>query len=611
MLPGEGPDRRCRAVHAHGRTIERRISSCRRRQCRSFCLVPLSQLAYLVASFLSRCGSRQPAFLRASRWCSRQPARRPGWSSTPPLWCTGERNQCTAGRSACAGNLLPVAARRRSPLPIMPSSLDVLLARVVEGVGGCVVLSVQLQNGAEHHGSACPGSSGAAVFALSLPLGSGGSGQPGRLVVKQPPSAPGAPGRLWQQLITAAPSVQLSIDMRQAEVLPAAAPAPTSAAAAHPPAGPAPTCTYKQQQRCCTDLEDVADRSLPAYQALAFPAPTCLAPQPSAPSTPAAPSTQQAPSLSNVLAGLAAACAVQAVAIAVLLGRRASSSSAVVASATGGHQTAEEAAAPVRRRPALIDACTSPLALLASPFARRRRQSGDELNSIPEDQPVQRQQQAQCSPAAQRGGGYGQQGGSPQLQTGGSLGSLAPAPAGWTRWVLKGALNKLKERSWAAPTVVGATVGAVCRADPCGPAIKLVYPACRRCSLAHMMCNAFRAPTHSLLLIQGRMGPPAAAVGRRWRMERQASSAEPCAFWLWRPCSLQPAGHSLPAEQPAVQRGVRTQAAAVVRTKQLRRQMHPRISCPCWQHKAAGVTIWRWRLRAGKRDLHAPVTTQF
>lgn len=322
---------------------------------------------------------------------------------------------------------------------------------MVEGAASCVTLEVELADGATHHGSACPDSSGAAQFALPLPLsGSGSSGQPGRILVRQAPSASGAPGRLWQQLIATAPSVHLSIDMRQAEVVPPLpAPAPTIPAAVRELAEPAPTCTHPSQPpRCCTDLEDAADRSFPAYQSLAFPAPTCLAPQPSSPpSTAALPSIQQ-PRL-GMLAGLAAACAVQAVAIAVLLARQCSSGSPVMTSATGGQQTAEEAAAPVRRRTALIDACTSPLALLASPFVRSRRQSGEGLESIPEEPPGQQaagqrpagQQQAYDSPVVQQGHGgspqlqqQGQPGGSYSQQAG-SFGSMAPAPAGWTRWV--------------------------------------------------------------------------------------------------------------------------------------------------------------------------------
>lgn len=330
---------------------------------------------------------------------------------------------------------------------------------MVEGAAGCVTLAVELADGATHRGSACPDSSGAAQFALPLPLGGSGSrGQPGRILVRQAPSASGAPGRMWQQLITTAPSVHLTIDMRQAEVVPPLpAPAPTIPAAVPEPAEPAPTCTHPSQPpRCCTDLEDVTDRSFPAYQSLAFPAPTCLAPQPSSPPSPSAlPSTQQA--RPGMLAGLAAACAVQAVAIAALLARQRSSGGPTIASATGGQQTAEEAAAPVRRRTALIDACTSPLALLASPFARSRRQSGEGLESIPEEPPGQQaagqpqagQQQAYGSPAVQQGGG-----GSPQLQQqgqpgasysqqAGSFGSMAPAPAGWTRWVGAGGRGRL------------------------------------------------------------------------------------------------------------------------------------------------------------------------
>ncbi|PRW33862.1 hypothetical protein C2E21_7338 [Chlorella sorokiniana] len=139
---------------------------------------------------------------------------------------------------------------------------------------------------------------------------------------------------------------------------------------------------------------------------------------------------------------LAAMWTFAALAIAALLSLRGSSSSTVVASTTGGQQTAEEAAAPVRRRAALIDACTSPLALLASPFVRSRRQSGEGLVRIPKEEAAQHpgqqagQQEVQGSLAALQGGSYGQQGGSPQLQQGqlgSSFGSLAPAPAGWTR----------------------------------------------------------------------------------------------------------------------------------------------------------------------------------
>lgn len=344
-----------------------------------------------------------------------------------------------------------VAAARLPPLPTLRAAAAWMLPpdRVVEGAASCVTLRVELEDGVEHSGSACPGSSGAAHFALPLPLS--GGGQPGRITVKQPASTPGGPGRLWQQLISLEPSVQLSIDMRQAEVLqPEPVPAPTISATAPLPAMPAPTCSHQQQLRCCTDLEHAADLSLPAYQALAFPAPTCPALQPTAPSAPVPPSTQHAPARPSLLAGLAAACTLQAAAIAALLSRRGTSGGCVVASATGGCQTAAEAAAPVRRRPALIDACTSPLALLASPFVRNRRQSGESLDSIPEEHPGVPQQTQQHekrqAQQAQHGSPAAQQGGSPQVQQGqlggsgtppaGSFGSLAPAPAGWTRCAL-------------------------------------------------------------------------------------------------------------------------------------------------------------------------------
>lgn len=252
----------------------------------------------------------------------------------------------------------------------------------------------------------------------------------------QPPSAADAPGRQWQQLISAGPSVKLSIDMRQAQLLPPArAPAPTTAPAGPQPTEPAPVPSSPTSPRCCTELEEHSERSLPAYQALGFPPPTCPALPPAArPSATLLATTQPAPTRPSLLHGLAAACAVQVVAITMLLARRSGGHSGITAAASGGHQTAEEAAAPVRRQPALIDACTSPLALLTSPFVRGRRQAVEELEPIPEEQPAAEKPLVAEPPAQQASPGPQQA--SPGLQQAGTYGGLPPAPAGWTRWVL-------------------------------------------------------------------------------------------------------------------------------------------------------------------------------
>ena len=300
----------------------------------------------------------------------------------------------------------------------------------------CVTVTVQLDQGPTLEVPACPDSSGAAAFALPLFLhGSSGLGQ---LTVSQPATA-GRPGRRWRRLISARTSPRLRIDTEQAEVVPP--PSTEAELAPAPPTGPTSTvaapsiaalATCPCTRRCCTQLEAGVDRSLPAFLALAVPAPTCgPAPRASPAAAPtcgptsrasptAAPTIRQA--RQRLVTGLCTACALQALALAALL-LRCSAAQMAAASRTGGRQTAEEAAAPARRSISLRDACTSPLALLASPFVGARAAADGLLDVILEEEEQQEEEEAQA-----RG-----QGEDLELQPAG-IGGLPAPPAGWTRW---------------------------------------------------------------------------------------------------------------------------------------------------------------------------------
>lgn len=270
---------------------------------------------------------------------------------------------------------------------------------------GCVTLAVELQHGDRQQWAACPGAAGAAPFALPI-FGAGSGAVVGRLSVTQP-AGPGRPGRQWQQLFSGRGAIQLAVDMRQAAELPALQPQPAPAAAA---AAPAATAGCHCRRPTCTQLEDFGHHSLPTYLALAGPAPTCPAPS----ITPVPPpNTAQPPPRSVPLLG--AACAVQALALAVLLMQRCASSAPARPLPTGGQQTAAEAAAPARRAISLRDACTSPLALLASPFMRSRQpaEAAELLAPIPE---------AEEEEAPQHG-----------ASRAASAGGLPAPPAGWNR----------------------------------------------------------------------------------------------------------------------------------------------------------------------------------
>lgn len=267
-----------------------------------------------------------------------------------------------------------------------------------------------------------------AAFALPLILPAGDHLR--RLVVRQPGAAPGLPGRVWQQFLNAGSLAALQVDLADAqeEAAPAAAAAPTSLAApaVEQPLPVIPACACPPR-RTCTELEDAGDRSLPTLLALAWrlPAPTCPLPD--------ARPTTATPALSRLLLpGLAATCAAQAVALAALLAALTLRCRTAPSAAGAAAAPAEPAAA---RRPSLRDACTSPLALLASPFVGRP-QASSALEAIQEEE-----HSADDTAAAQQAARQGDRR-SPVagrlLDAGVGVNAssgLPPPPAGWTRWV--------------------------------------------------------------------------------------------------------------------------------------------------------------------------------
>jgi hypothetical protein len=293
----------------------------------------------------------------------------------------------------------------------------------------CATVAVDLD---EHtvQVAACPDSRGTVAFALPLhfpsALGSSGSGgsRLGRVTVTQRGSA----GRAWQQFISARGSVKLRIDMSLAPEVPAATPPPAvSAGSGSTPVAPAGQpfsagagCNCRHQP--WLELEDIGDRSLPLFLALAAAPTSCPLPPPASGGRCTAPPTRW------LLPGLGAVCILQAAALAALLllhRRRSALVSSQPASSTAAPPETAPAPAPTKRRASLRDACTSPLALLASPFVRRSRQEAEEkqeegpgLEAIPEEQRGEPapQQQLDCRR--------------------GSFSSLPPLPTGWSRWVL-------------------------------------------------------------------------------------------------------------------------------------------------------------------------------
>lgn len=229
--------------------------------------------------------------------------------------------------------------------------------------------------------AACPDNTGVAAFAVPLTISAGASTHLARLLVS-------SPGRQFQQMLSLKGAVEVHVDMREAQiVVPASAEqaAPTSKPSAAASVRSCPICS----RRSCTELEDVGDRCLPILQLLAaLPAPTCplpfLAAKPNNQSEcrqPIPPGLAVAAGPAHLLLpGLGAACAAQALALAIMLLRRGGPPSEALPAADGQDLLSSRdaaAASPPRpaRHPSLRDACTSPLVLLASPFVNRRQQA--------------------------------------------------------------------------------------------------------------------------------------------------------------------------------------------------------------------------------------------
>lgn len=356
--------------------------------------------------------------------------------------------------------------------------------------------------------TACPDASSGAAFAMPLRFPDAAASRLGRLTITQPSTAVGAV-HVWRRFIDASSMEQVQVDMEQAAVAdsqlgqirhPAGVQPPAAEAGAPLGTPDAPSCGC----RCSwMEVEDVGDRSLPTFLAIAAgSAPTCLPPSPHvAPSTLTATTTHRLLT-DRPLAGLGAACVLQALALAALLLRRGAAVSqpapAAAAGAGGEEQRAPES--PQQQRPSLRDACTSPLvALLASPFVLRKAQDADTtLESIPEGEPS-RQEEEQERPQ-----------GHPQGHA-----SLPPPPVGWSRCARASARN-------APCHAAGAAGGRHC--------LNRHPPTSCTCTDPQQPICCSRPP-----VAQGCVGPPAAAAGAwRWRqVGRQggACRAPPAALW--------------------------------------------------------------------------------
>lgn len=357
-----------------------------------------------------------------------------------------------AAAVAAAAALPPNAASQHNARPL---SLPCPAAReVLSASGGCSSVIVELDGSPPQETTACAdGSSGSASFAVPLFLGAPTTpgaaphGRLGRVVVTQPVAAGGPAVRRWERLFSASGALtHVSVDLSEPAAAAPGKAAPEQAAklpSAAPAAAP-PTVVCRCPRRCCTELEEAGgEQSLPTFLALRDPAPTC--PQPASDSSAAAPlvppSPQPTAASALLVQGLALACGVQALLLCwVLAARRATAASAAAQHGVGtAASAAEEVVAPeppARLRPSVRDACTSPLALLAglSPFARSKaRQAAPPgaLEPISEEAP----EQGRAWAAAPLGvsNACASAGVMPSSTVG--LGSLAPPPAGWTRWV--------------------------------------------------------------------------------------------------------------------------------------------------------------------------------